>query len=572
MKKALVFILILSIGSVLWAQQKFALVIGNANYTGVQSLRNPVNDANAMEAALRNLGFTVEKVLNGNLDQMEAAIIRLKNQLSRSSNTYGFFFYAGHGVQSLDGDNYLIPVNASTILSDSHLRQRAVSLQTLLENLGEAGNELNMVVLDSCRDNPFDWARNNRSAGNSRGLYPVSHAPSGSIVMYAAAAGQTADDGTGSNGLFTGYLLNNLRTAGLSVFEVFDRTMGNVISATGGAQRPEMSIRYPGANLAYLGTRPPNPDPIPPVSLYNQLVNATGTVTITVTQTAELPRETVISRASTITLRGDTASRTVLGSGSDHLIKIERGVTLILENITLRGVGIWVYEGGTLVMNNAATITGCTHPYNWSGVRVFGGTFTMSGGTISANDHGVSINGGTFTMSGGTISNNTNWGVSVSSDTSYGNGTFTMSGGTISNNTGNGVQVDSTFTMRGGTISGNTSGDGGGVRVRGTFTMSGGTISGNTARDDGGGVNVGGGGYGGTFTMSGGTISGNRAGSAGGGVYVYGTFRMTGGTIYGSNGGSNANRAGGSLINGHAVFQLNPFLVTIRDLTIRQYP
>jgi len=515
MKKALVFILILSIGSVLFAQQKFALVIGNANYNGISGLRNPVNDANAMEAALRNLGFTVEKVLNGNLEQMEAAIIRLKTRLSGSTtNIYGFFFYAGHGVQA-NGENYLIPVEANNIQNETHLRQRAVSLQFVLDSMSEAGNELNMIVLDACRDNPFGWSRS-----GGRGLTVVTHAPSGSIVMYAAGAGQRADDGTGSNGLFTGYLLNNLRTAGLSVYEVFDRTMDNVINATGGGQHPEMSIRYPGANSAYLGTRPPNPNPTPTpnpaVSLYNQLVNATGTVTITVTQDAELPQETVISRTSAITLRGDTASRTVLGDGSSR-INIERGVTLILENITLRGVGITVNEGGTLVMNNAATITGCTNGVNVSG------TFSMSGGTISGNNgNGVYVRPGTFT--------------------------FTMSGGTISNNTSCGViiGIGSTFTMSGGTISGNTAQNGGGVYVGGNFYMQGGTIAGNRSSGRGGGVSV----------------------SSGG------TFRMTGGTIYGSNGGSNANRAlsGLELVYGHAVYDDNRGLwFSAQDLTIRRY-
>jgi hypothetical protein len=441
----------------------------------------------------------------------------------------------------LDGDNYLIPVNASTILSDSHLRQRAVSLQTLLENLGEAKNELNIVVLDACRDNPFDWARN-RSTSDSRGLFPVSHAPSGSIVMYAAAAGQTASDGTGQNGLFTGYLLNNLRTPNLSVFEVFDRTMGNVISATGGAQRPEMSIRYPGANLAYLGTRPPGPGPV--VSLYDQLVNATGTVTITVTQNAELPQETVISRASSITLRGDTASRTVFGSGPNHRVKIERGVTFILENITLRGVGIDVNAGGTLVMNNAATITGNN-----------GSDYSIPGGV------GV---WGTFTMNGGNITNNRGSGVNV-----YDGGRFTMSEGTISGNTsgyGGGVSNGGTFTMSGGTISGNTASFSGGGVSGGTFTMSGGTISGNTARD-GGGVSVG------RFYMEGGTIAGNRASYSGGGVTISPDriFRMTGGIIYGSNGGSNANMSAG-IGWGHAVYDSNHgIFLDVQNLTIRRY-
>jgi uncharacterized caspase-like protein len=84
----------------LWAvqaQQKYALVIGNGAYTNITRLNNPVNDANDMTAALQSLGFQVDKVLNGSLDQMESAIVRLKNRLSTNAASYGFFFYAGHG-------------------------------------------------------------------------------------------------------------------------------------------------------------------------------------------------------------------------------------------------------------------------------------------------------------------------------------------------------------------------------------------------------------------------------------------------------------------------------------------
>ena len=250
MKKLLLFLILFSVGCVLYAQQKHALVIGNSNYTGISRLTNPVNDANDMETALRALGFTVTKVLNGSLEQMENAVLDLRRRLGTSRNSYGFFYYAGHGVQS-NGENYLIPIAADNIRSESQLRDRAVSLQFVLDSLSEAGNELNMVVLDACRDNPFGWARS-----GSRGLSVVSQAPTGSIVMYATGANSTASDGSGRNGLFTGHLLNNLRTQGLSVFEVFDKTMGDVISNTNGNQHPELSLRFAGAASAYLGSRP----------------------------------------------------------------------------------------------------------------------------------------------------------------------------------------------------------------------------------------------------------------------------------------------------------------------------
>ena len=247
LKKAWFCFLIFSIVPALWAQDKYALVIGNSNYTGITSLANPLNDANDMAAALAKLGFSVDKVLDGDMERMESAIQGLCRRLGASQGSFGFFFYAGHGVQS-NGENYLIPVNAAGIQSESGLRLRSVSVQALLDDLSGAGNELNIIVLDACRDNPFGWNR-----GGSRGL-TMARAPAGSIVMYATSVNGVASDGIGRNGLFTTQLLKNLETPGLAVQDVFNRTGQDVINASGGQQHPEISVRFFGT--AYLGSRP----------------------------------------------------------------------------------------------------------------------------------------------------------------------------------------------------------------------------------------------------------------------------------------------------------------------------
>ena len=259
MKKLVVVLFFCVIATGLFPQQKYALVMGNADYIGVSKLRNPVNDANSMASALRGLGWTVDVVLNGNLDQMETAVANFSRRVGTSRDTYGFFFYAGHGVQ-FGGDNYLIPVDAANIQNEYHLRQRAVSVQVILDNLNDAGNELNIIVLDACRDNPFGWAR----SGN-RGLTVLARAPAGSIIMYATSAGSVAEDGTGTNGLFTSQLLNNLKTPGMSIWEIFARTGEDVLRVSEGRQHPELSVRFFGASSAYLGPRPaPLVQPPPP--------------------------------------------------------------------------------------------------------------------------------------------------------------------------------------------------------------------------------------------------------------------------------------------------------------------
>jgi hypothetical protein len=206
-----------------------------------------VNDANDMAAVLKDLGFTVDKIIDGNLDQMENAILRLKNRLSVAEKTYGFFFYAGHGVQS-GGENYLIPVDAN-IPAENFLKNRAVSVQVMLDVLNDARNELNMIVLDACRDNPFSWSRS-----GTRGLSIVSRQPAESIVVYATSAGMRASDGEGKNGLFTSQLLKNIKTPGLDVSEVFKRTGADVASVSGRQQVPAIYNQFFGN--AYFGDAP----------------------------------------------------------------------------------------------------------------------------------------------------------------------------------------------------------------------------------------------------------------------------------------------------------------------------
>jgi len=246
--KKLLFVMFIFLPVLLFSQQasppKYALVIGNGAYSNLTRLANPANDANDVADVLQGLGFTVDKIIDGNLIQMENAVIKLKSCLSTSDKAYGFFFYAGHGVQS-NGENFLIPIDAD-IPSESFLRNRAVSVQELLDELNNARNGLNVVVLDACRDNPFGWAR-----GGSRGLAVISGQPADSIIVYATSAGQRASDGQGRNGLFTSQLLKNLKDTSLEVKDIFNRTGADVTQASNRQQIPAVYNQFFG--VAYLG-------------------------------------------------------------------------------------------------------------------------------------------------------------------------------------------------------------------------------------------------------------------------------------------------------------------------------
>ena len=232
---------------------RYALIIGNGAYMGgLPQLKNPANDASDVAVSFKRLGFRVELLVDADEPSMEAAAARLADNLSSSPKATGVFYYAGHGVQS-QGVNYLIPVDAN-IPAEAFLKIKALSAQTVLDLMQGAGNKLNLVILDACRDNPFSWSRSTAS----RGLTVVGVQPPGSIIVFATSAGGTAQDGMGRNGLFTQELLKNLETPGADLDTMLNRTAAGVQKASGNKQNPAIYKQF--FETAYLGA-PPSASP-----------------------------------------------------------------------------------------------------------------------------------------------------------------------------------------------------------------------------------------------------------------------------------------------------------------------
>jgi hypothetical protein len=211
------------------AQQRVALVIGNSSYDAAP-LANPVNDASDMAAVLKKMGFTVILKKNANLEIMEEAIEDFGKRLKKGG--IGLFFYAGHGIQVF-GSNYLIPVGAK-INKESDIKYRAVDAGRILDEMENAGNGMNIVILDACRDNPFN--RSFRSAG--RGLSIISSAPRGTYITYSTSPGNVAADGKGRNSPYTESLLKHMTTPGLPIEQMFKKVRQDLAGKTNGRQVP----------------------------------------------------------------------------------------------------------------------------------------------------------------------------------------------------------------------------------------------------------------------------------------------------------------------------------------------
>ena len=223
----------LAAGATLWAVQagaapRVALVVGNGGYdpANIVRLDNPVNDARLMAGTLERVGFEVSLVTDAGQDAMRRAIKAFGKRLRGAGPAaVGLFYYAGHGVEAA-GSNYLIPIGAE-VESTMDLQSDAVPAQWVLSRMEAAGNRLNMVILDACRNNPYAG----RVRGGDRGLARMD-APSGSLIAYSAAPGQAAVDGEGENSPYTLALAEALVEPGMKVEEVFKRVRVRVEDET----------------------------------------------------------------------------------------------------------------------------------------------------------------------------------------------------------------------------------------------------------------------------------------------------------------------------------------------------
>lgn len=230
------------------AEARVALVIGNAAYPAAP-LRNPVNDANAIAERLRSLGFEVTLRTNVKQREMTRAVSLFGQSIKPRS--VALFYYAGHGLQ-VRGRNFLVPIDAE-IESEASARSEAVDLDLVLEQLGPS--RLSMVILDACRNNPFE----NRFRSVGGGLAQVD-APKGTLLAYATAPGKVASDGEGAHGLYTSEILKAIDVPGIKVEEVFKRVRVNVIKATAGEQIPWESSSLTGDYYFRPATKTAVPD------------------------------------------------------------------------------------------------------------------------------------------------------------------------------------------------------------------------------------------------------------------------------------------------------------------------
>ena len=199
-----------------------ALLIANGDYPDeIGDLPRPIPEAEELKAALKSIGFKVTLVKDADRETMEEALQQFKEKTEKAGGI-AFFHYGGHAIQ-VNEINYLIPAHTN-IKNESKVRSRGIKLDEIMESMS---GEANIVVLDSCRDNPFKNSR----GGGERGLAAVNKVPPKSIIIYSAGSGEKAKDG-----VFTPILIKKIIQPDKTIEKVFKEVSKEVQEKTANDQ------------------------------------------------------------------------------------------------------------------------------------------------------------------------------------------------------------------------------------------------------------------------------------------------------------------------------------------------
>ena len=244
---SIVLATLIGVATISNAAERVALVIGNGNYQNARKLSNPTRDAKAMVSVLRRGGFKVVVALDVGVEATFRALEDFKT--AAKDARVGLFYFAGHGIE-VSGKNFLLPVDAE-LKSSAQLRTQTVGLHTVLGDMKEVRLPAKMVILDCCRDNPLTRSWMTTRGSSDQGLGPIKDdfLPEATMIMYAAAPGKAAMDGTGKNSPFTKALVEQFSKPGVSAFDAFLGVSDSVAKTTGDRQIPW--IKFDGAGRTF---------------------------------------------------------------------------------------------------------------------------------------------------------------------------------------------------------------------------------------------------------------------------------------------------------------------------------
>lgn len=227
---------------------KKSLVIGIGDYNHFSHLDNCINDANDIHSFLLESGFESTLIINATQKDLIASIAAFKDSVAE--NTISVIFFAGHGLQD-DKHNFLVAAD-SEVKSTIDIKYNCVHADDLFITKSKAN--LHLIILDACRNNPF----NDGNRGITVGLSKM-HAPAGTLIAFSTSPNSASLERAGErNGIYTKHLLNNIQTPNLPVELVFKNTRNDVILDTKERQVPWEESSLYGEHFSFITAKQEN--------------------------------------------------------------------------------------------------------------------------------------------------------------------------------------------------------------------------------------------------------------------------------------------------------------------------
>ncbi|HVQ68867.1 MAG TPA: caspase family protein [Bradyrhizobium sp.] len=251
------------------AEKRVALLIGNNAYQNVPRLQTAANDARAVGSALRGLGFSVIIAENQSRRAMSEALLAFDKAIEPGD--IALFFFAGHGFE-IRGQNYLLPTDIPEVREGQEelIRDSAFPADRIIDRLQTRGARTAVLVLDACRNNPFERPGGRGLKG--RGGLAMMTPAEGVFIMFSAGAKQTALDrlstaDRASNSVFTRNLVRRLAEPDLTLVQIAKRLQIEVrqlAASVGLEQTPAYYDQVVGEIVLNSSGRATPADPPPP--------------------------------------------------------------------------------------------------------------------------------------------------------------------------------------------------------------------------------------------------------------------------------------------------------------------
>jgi uncharacterized caspase-like protein len=231
-------------------------MIGNGRYAHVPDLVNPPNDAADLGALFTELGFEVTRVGDADYDGLRRALDAFRDRAAEAE--VAVIYFAGHGIE-VDRTNHLLPVDAE-LRTLADVTFQAIPLD-MVRAAAYPARRLSLVIVDACRNNPFQAQLQGETRALTRGLAVVRPHGQNNLVAFAAKEGTVAADGTGRNSPYAQALLAELGEPGVEIGKLFRRVRDRTLALTGGVQEPALYGSLSAAEFYFL----PPEEPAAPV-------------------------------------------------------------------------------------------------------------------------------------------------------------------------------------------------------------------------------------------------------------------------------------------------------------------